>query len=168
MVDEVYPKLQKPGVDFLETLPRSWRKYPGMRWWSEDFSAEIFTWICFCLWCFFCGLVPGYTPQNKQLAPENGPLEDEIPIGNHSFSGVNSLLVSGRINHKKTPTYLEICVLFSLSMAQANPSSKKITASEWNCEKKVCSFGGFLEISHTNGEGILHCGVVLLHSNLGP
>ena len=37
-----------------------------------------------------------YIPQKPNIAPENGPLEDEIPVGNHPFSG--AMLVSGRVN----------------------------------------------------------------------
>ena len=36
-----------------------------------------------------------YSPKTN-IAPENGPLEDEIPVGNHPFSG--AMLLSGRVN----------------------------------------------------------------------
>ena len=40
-----------------------------------------------------------YPPWNKQFAPENRPLEKEIPIGNHNFFGGKrgKLLVLGSV-----------------------------------------------------------------------
>ena len=40
-------------------------------------------------------------PPETNIAPENRPLEKEIPIGNHHFHGV--MLVSGRVHIQSRP-----------------------------------------------------------------
>ena len=44
----------------------------------------------------------GYTPQDYEFAPENGAgsQKERKTCSNHQFSGVNSLLVSGRVDHE--------------------------------------------------------------------
>ena len=50
-----------------------------------------------------------YTPPKTNIAPENGLLEDEIPIGNHPFSA--AMLVSGRVASKDNFHVLDVCFL---------------------------------------------------------
>ncbi len=42
-------------------------------------------------------------PPETNIAPENRPLEKEIPIGNHHFHGV--MLVSGRVHIQSRPNW---------------------------------------------------------------